>query len=197
MKPSRPSTPTPHPSLLASLFGLRPRHPALRTPHSAPEGGYLLIEALAYIAVVFVVLGVAYAALYRCMDHSIALRRNTDDITRALSAGERWRADVRNAATRIWLEKTAAGQVLHLEGLRAEAAYHFDDDAVYRRLASGPWAPVLTHVKSSVMAPDPRREVTAWRWELELKPRAKGTVKASRIRPLFTFLAVPPNPATP
>jgi hypothetical protein len=45
------------------------------------------------------------------------------------------------------------------------------------------------------MAADQRQYVTAWRWELELQPRAKGSVKPGRVRPLFTFLAVPERPA--
>jgi len=47
------------------------------------------------------------------------------------------------------------------------------------------------------MAADPRERVVAWRWELELRPRPSGSVKPGRIRPLFTFLAVPEKPAAP
>src|ERR1041384_5004380 len=59
--------------------------------------GYLMVEALVYIGVVFVVLGVGYAALYRCIDNSAVMRRTANDITKAMHAGERWRADVRAA----------------------------------------------------------------------------------------------------
>jgi hypothetical protein len=44
------------------------------------------------------------------------------------------------------------------------------------------------------MTADKREHVTAWRWELELQTRATGSVKPGRIRPLFTFLAVPEHP---
>src|ERR1019366_10279726 len=101
-----------HPSsfLRAPGNGLPPRTGAPAfcrlTPfeHSKPAGcrrsgqpgashcGYLLIEALVYIGVVAALLGVAYAAAYRSIDRSIALRRSADDITSALHAGERWRA---------------------------------------------------------------------------------------------------------
>jgi hypothetical protein len=40
------------------------------------------------------------------------------------------------------------------------------------------------------MHADPRQHVRAWRWEVELAAYRKG----ARIRPLFTFVAVP-NPA--
>jgi hypothetical protein len=46
------------------------------------------------------------------------------------------------------------------------------------------------------MTSDPREYVTPWRWELELETRAKGSVKPGRVRPLFTFIAVPERPST-
>ena len=129
------------------------------------QPGYLLTECMVYLGVVFILLGTGYTALYRCMDNSVALRRNADDIADALHAGERWRADVRSAAGPLRLENTAAGQILLLPGPRGEVAYRFSAGALFRRLGSGPWAPLLASVKSSSMAPDPRQKVTAWRWE--------------------------------
>jgi hypothetical protein len=73
--------------------------------------------------------------------------------------------------------------------------YRYANGELYRRLDSGPWGRVLDRLKSSVMQSDPRPRVSAWRWELELQPQAKGSVKASQVRPLFTFLAVPPTPS--
>ena len=156
--------------------------------------GYLLIEALVYIGVVTVLLGVAYAASYRCIDRSIALRRSADDITSALHAGERWRADVRAAIGQVRLENTEAGQLLYLAGPSRAVVYNFSTNAVSRRLGTGPWVRLLPNVKSSTMTADKREHVTAWRWELELQTRATGSVKPGRIRPLFTFLAVPEHP---
>ena len=153
--------------------------------------GYLLTEALVYIAVVFVLLGVGYEALYRCIDSSVALRRNADDITNALHAGERWRADVRSANHPIRFEQTPAEQILYLQGARGQIAYRFSTNAVSRRVGAGPWVRLLTNVKSSTIQTDPRQHLTAWRWELELATRQKGSVKPSRVRPLFTFIAVP------
>ena len=155
------------------------------------QRGYLLIEALVYIAVVMALLGVAYAALYRCIDRSFALRRNADDITSALHAGERWRADVRAATSGVRVENTDDGQLLRLDGPHGTVTYLFATNAVSRRVGEGPWTRVLPSVKSSSMTADKRENVAAWRWELEIQPRTVGAVKPSRIRPLFTFLAVP------
>ena len=160
------------------------------------QRGYLLIEALVYIAVLMTLLGVGYAAMYRCVDSSIALRRNADDIASALHAGERWRADVRAATSLVRVENTDAGELLHLEGARGAVVYRFATNAVFRSVNAGTWVRLLDSVKSSSMTADRREYVTDWRWELELQPRAKGSVKPGRVRPLFTFLAVPERPAT-
>jgi hypothetical protein len=160
----------------------------------AKQLGYLLVEALVYIGVVMVLLGVAYAAMYRSIDRSIALRRNADDITSALHAGERWRADVRAAARQVRLEDTEAGQLLYLDGPSSAVVYSFATNAISRRVGTGPWVRLLPNVKFSTMTADRREYVTAWRWELELQTRATASAKPSRIRPLFTFLAVPERP---
>lgn len=169
----------------------RPR--GLEGPGSG-QRGYLLIEALIYIAVLTALLGVGYSAMYRCIDSSIALRRNADEIAGALQAGERWRADVRSAASPVRLENTDAGQFLYLDGPRGAVTYRFATNAVSRQLGGGPWVCLLPRAKSSNMTADPREHVTAWRWELELQPRQSGSVKPGRVRPLFTFLAVPGRP---
>ena len=172
-------------------------HPSRQqqTP-KARRQGYLLIEALVYIGVIAALLGAGYAAMYRCVDTSIALRRNAEDITSALQAGERWRADVRAARGQVRVEDTADGQVLYLEGGKAPVAYSFSTNALSRRLGAGPWVRLLPNVKASAMKSDPREHVTAWRWELELAPRTQGSVKPARVRPLFTFIAVPERPSS-
>lgn len=157
----------------------------------ASQHGYLLIEVLVYLAVIVALLGAAYAAMYRCIDSSIALRRNADDITSALHAGERWRADVRSATSQIRLESTDAGQLFSFESPRGPVSYRFSTNAIFRSVGAGPWVRLLPNVKSSTMKTDPRQYATPWCWELELAPRTKGSVKPGRVRPLFTFIAVP------
>ena len=162
---------------------------------SAGQRAYFLIEVLVYIGVIVALLGVGYSAMYRCIDSSIALRRNADDIARALHTGERWRADVRSASSQPRLESTEAGQFLYLDSIRGAVVYRFSTNALSRRLGDGPWSRLLPNVKSSTMTADPREHVTAWRWELELQPRVTGSVKPGRVRPLFTFIAVPERPS--
>lgn len=149
--------------------------------------GMALIELLVYMSVLLVLMGVGYAAFYRCLDNTTALRQSSDDIVNALHAGEDWRGDVRKAA-RVRLDSTPAEQILHLFGPHGEVDYRFAANAVSRRIGDNPWSPFLSRVQSTAFVSDSRRDVTAWRWELELQPHKK---RISRIRPLFTFIAVP------
>jgi hypothetical protein len=102
-------SPTPKPILRAAS-----RDGSRSAALDAGQPGYLLIEALVYFAVIVALLGTGYAAMYRCIDSSIALRRNAEDIANALHAGERWRADERAARQPVRLEDTAEGQLLYL-----------------------------------------------------------------------------------
>jgi type II secretory pathway pseudopilin PulG len=149
---------------------------------------YSLIEMLVYISIVAVLLGLGYAALYRCMDNSAALRRSADDIAGAIHAGEQWRNDVRAAGDGVRLETNSTGQIFLVPNLEKEVAYKFTGNTVFRRAGDGGWSPVLSNVKATSFIPDSRSTIPAWRWELELQPRRK---RLDRIQPLFTFIAVP------
>jgi type II secretory pathway component PulJ len=155
--------------------------------------GFTLIEMLVYMSLAFLVLGLASAAMYKSMDASAGLRRNSTDIARALSAGEQWRDDVRHAAAPPRLEKSGETEIIfHIPLSHSEVAYAFSSNAVIRRVGDGNWVPVLEHVKDSNFTEDQRQKVLAWRWEVELQSYRKAM---TRTRPLFTFIAVPPHSA--
>ena len=155
----------------------------------------MLVEALVYISLVGVVLGTGYAVMYRCVDNSVVLRRNAQDMTAALNAGERWRADVRGAHQSPHVETSETRQTLHLTTQKGEVVYRFETNTVTRCILGQPGIRLLTEVKNSEMRADPRQKVTAWQWEVELLPRVKGYTKPGRVRPLFTFTAVPERSA--
>jgi hypothetical protein len=157
--------------------------------------GYMMEEALVYMGVLFALLGVGYAAVYRCIDRSIALRHNADDIAAALHAGERWRADVRAASAQIKFETNSPGSTLRLATSRGEIAYRFETNCVFRRASSNNWVCLLPNVRWSAMESDPRKNVTAWRWDFELLTYKKDPSNTNNVHPLFTFLAVPQTAA--
>jgi hypothetical protein len=161
------------------------------------RAAYLLVECLVYISAVFLLLGAGYIALDRCITSSEVLRRSADDITSAIHAGERWRADIRIAAGDVRLVNTNGEQTLYLSGARGTREYRFADGSIFRRVNQGAWSRMMGNVQISTMELDARGSVTAWRWELELQPRLKGPAKPGRVRPLFTFTAVPERKSEP
>ncbi|MBE7503952.1 MAG: hypothetical protein HS113_27440 [Verrucomicrobiales bacterium] len=154
----------------------------------------MLVEALIYISVFFVILAAAGAAYSRVLDHTRQLRRVAADIARAVDAGERWRADLRHVTAPPRLVQEGPLQALHLPHAGAEIVYFFDGSNVIRRTSpDDAWRPFLNQVKATRFVEDARPGTTAWRWELELLPGPR----AGRTPALFTFLAVPPQPARP
>jgi len=151
-----------------------------------------LIECLVYFGVLATLLGVSTCAFYRCYDHMRSLRRNADDITRALHVGELWRQDVRQAIKQPALDET--GQMLHIQQQDGVVDYHFTDNQVLRRTSgAAPWSSVLTNLHQSAIRLHHQNNVAAWRWELELKPLRKP----ARVPPLFTFTAIPESSTAP
>jgi hypothetical protein len=164
---------------------LRPHLPRRR------RAGILLLECLVYIAVFGILLGIGTVAFYLCWDQSKALIYATDDISSALRAGERWRADVRAASGKISVETTAAGEVVRIPETEKEIIYRFAAGGMRRQTASSDFSELLLpKVKTSQMKMDARGEVAAWRWELELTGRRKET----RLPLRFTFEAAQTQP---
>lgn len=152
------------------------------------RSGYSLIELLVYIGVLAILLAVGYVAVERCMGNSWAFRLKLNDQSRAMFAGERWRADVRAASGRIRRETAGADEMLRIPTRRGEIVYRVETNSVLRHFGPGSWSCVLDNVKTSVMEPDQRQSVTAWRWELQLAPRP---ATPGLTGPLYTFIAVP------
>lgn len=147
---------------------------------------FTIIECLVYLGLCMLLLGLGMVAFYRCFDNMKGLRRNASDITRAVNAGELWRNDIRAATRTIQVDE--ASQIIRIPQREREVCYKFADTQISRRTgADAPWLPLLSKVRNSRMTSDPRTHVTAWRWELELETSRKQ----ARVRPLFTFLAVP------
>jgi hypothetical protein len=157
----------------------------LRRSH---QRGIMLVDCLVYIAVFFLILGVAFKFFYGCWDSAKAFRRNTDQVAATLKTGERWREDVRRATAAPRTEESLEGTVLRIAQKSGEVDYRFAETTLWRRNGdAGDWTPILLNVKSSRMEQDRREHVAAWRWEVELATKRKG----ARVVPLFTFEAVP------
>jgi type II secretory pathway component PulJ len=147
------------------------------------RNGYLLLEMMVFLALMAVILGLAFSAYYRCADNSKRLHENAADILATVQAGERWRDDIRLA------RETAVEQDgVKLIQSEDTVEYHFAQESIWRHSAqTGRTICLLSKVKTSAMRPEARRQVSAWRWEVELQSRKAPPY----LRPLFTFEAVP------
>lgn len=162
---------------------------ALRFTRS--RAGITLIECMVYIAVFMILSGVAMGTFYLSWFHSKSLISATDDISAALTTGERWRADVRHATGAITVETTASGETMKIPEGETEIIYRFESGELRRQIGSANFNSFpFTKVISSEMKLDTRGNVTAWRWELELAQRRKET----HLPLLFTFEAAQKTP---
>jgi hypothetical protein len=160
-------------------------------PKTRRLAGIMLTECLVYLAVFAIVVGEGTVAFYFCWDHSKALVCAADDITSALHAGERWRADVRSATGNISVETTGTGVAVRIPEAEHEIVYRFESGEVRREIPTTNRSQLLLpKVKASQMKPEAHGDMTAWRWELELAPRRQET----RLPLRFTFEAAQMKP---
>lgn len=150
------------------------------------EAGVLLVECLVYVAALMVVFVLAVTSFNRMAIRTSELQRNVSDIERALKAGELWRRDLRAATALCRFESGDGFDAFVIPSGTNEVIYSCDRTNVHRRVSGGPWQVAVAGVKESKFELDRREGVSAWRWEIELAHRQKVT----RVRPLFTFMAV-------
>jgi len=149
---------------------------------------YLLSECLIYLGVFTLIVGLGFSAFYRTLEYSRDLRRNADDIVRALKAGERWRDDIRRATTQPRVVPGDRVTILEIPQASGVVSYTFDGRSLWRKTTQRETAEeIIPGVKASQMQRDSRAHVKSWLWEVELSSRKK----TPRVRPLFTFQAVP------
>jgi hypothetical protein len=156
--------------------------------------GIMLIECMVYLAAVVLVLGLAFALFHTCSDQYVGLRRNAEDITRALHAGERWRDDIRRATAPVGYLASDPRPMWRIPQRDTDVYYLLEAGSLWR-FASSNSVPeeVLGRVLSSEMRDETRGEVRCCAWAVELKSRLKGP----HVRPVFHFLAVPNGKVAP
>ena len=166
-------------------------HSLLITNHSS---GLSLIECLVYISLFALFIVLVMTTYFRARDASDALRRQANDVTRTLAAGERWREDMRTATAppRV-VEENGQTWLALACGTNTTVYTHFNSTVWRQAHTNQSWQPVLGRVKSSRIEADTRAHVTAWRWEVELQMKDPR----KQTKPLFTFLAVAPKENRP
>ena len=129
-------------------------------PIISRQRGYLLLECLVYFAVLVVVLAVAMKGFYHCWTDTHALRRNADDIIRAVHAGEQWRADLRAANGPVQSMQADGNFVLRIPCPAGPVIYSYAKGEL-RRQTNVPAAThvLFTNIQSSRMESSARRRV--------------------------------------
>lgn len=147
------------------------------------QRGILLVDLMFYVSLLAIVLALAAVVFNQFLSRTAQLRRNISDLERVISAGERWRADVRGATGGLIVRENEA--VIPQE--KGNVVYKFGK--VVRRRGAGSEAEwvALAGVKASRMTEERRATAIGWKWEVELESRRKD----AKMRPLFTFFAVP------
>jgi len=160
-------------------------------PTDHRQAGILLMECLVYLSVLTILLALGSAAFYSCWDHTRAVITTSSEIESALQAGERWRADIRSATGPILVETNATGEIVRIPKADQQVCYRFEAEEIHREINtnSTSWR-LPAKVIRSEMQPESRAGVTAWHWELELKPARKEVALPLR----FTFAAAQPKP---
>jgi hypothetical protein len=168
------------------------RHSPFATRHCL--AAFSLIECLTYISVFALFMILAMQVFFQGRDSSDRFRRSADDITRTLTAGERWREDIRTATGALRAaEENGQTWLVIPRGTNITTYTHFKTGVWRQEHTNAAWVPALTQAKSSRMEPDSRKHVTAWRWEVELQIKDEK----KQTKPLFTFLGVVPSDAKP
>lgn len=148
--------------------------------------GMMLIECIVYMAMFFMIVGVASMAFFTSWTTHGELSRDADEISKSLLVGEQWRADVRGATGPIDQSVTNGAAVTRIPEPGGQVTYTFRHSELRRRDVRGLDSVLMSRVKSSAMQPEQRGAATVWRWELELEKNKDGR----QMRPLFSFAAV-------
>jgi len=158
--------------------------------------GYLLVEMLMYMGLLSMLSVLAYQTYYQADRQAKGIQRNSREISEALYAGERWRADIRQAtAVPEWIPSGwRQAMVMRLTTPTGNIDYYFSENQVWRKAGDGPREPVMPKVKQSRMISEMRGAVRVVCWELEIL--SPNPLRA-KLRPQFSFLAVPNLPPTP
>ena len=153
--------------------------------------GIALLDCIVYLTLLAVILGFAFTAFLDTVSRSTELDYIATSTVQALHAGEQWREDVRRAQVAPQILTADGRTEMHIRTAAGVTSYAVQDSTLRRRAGEkAPWIDILTRLKSSRFAEDRRKQVTAWRWEVELETR-QDREKSNRA---FTFQAVPLMP---
>ena len=101
--------------------------------------------------------------------------------------------DIANAKGEPKLIRGERFDVIRIDQANGEQVSYRVNGTRLERHNSKEWVPIIRRVASSIMLPDQREHVRAWRWELAMETKSRFLGDPVR----FSFTAVPGHPLTP
>lgn len=157
------------------------------------KAGVSLIECLVYIGLFAVLLTCATRFFSVVYDHNKAAASAASYTIAALDAAKHWRRDIANAIGEPKLIRDDHFDVIQIDQATGEQVRYRVNGNRLERHNSQEWVPIIRRVASSIMLPDQREHVRAWRWELAMETKSRFLGDPVR----FSFTAVPGHPLAP
>ena len=157
------------------------------------QSGISLIEAIVYVTLFVFLLGCATRYFNIVYYHHKAVAKVTGYTTSALDAAKHWRRDIANAKTDPRLIRGDKFDVIEIDQAAGNQISYRLNRSTLERYNGEEWVPIIQRVNSSIMIPDQREYVRAWRWELSLETKSQYIGNPLR----FSFVAVPGYPLAP
>ena len=165
----------------------------LRSHRTRSEAGVSLIECLVYIGLFAVLLNCATRFFSVVYHHNKAATKAASYTIAALDAARHWRRDIANAKGEPKLIRGDHFDVIRIDQANGEQVSYRVNGTRLERHNSKEWVPIIRRVASSIMLPDQREHVRAWRWELAMETKSRFLGDPVR----FSFTAVPGHPLAP
>jgi len=157
------------------------------------RAGVTIVESIAYIALVAFLLMCGVRFFNVVYHHNKAVAKATAYTTSVLDAAKYWRRDVANTKGEPQLLRGEQFDVIEMKQASGGSVRYRVNRNRLERHNGEEWVPIVGRVVSSIMLPDPREHVKAWRWELALETKSVYLVDPMR----FSFVAVPGHPLAP
>ena len=157
------------------------------------QGGITLIETIVYIALFVFLLGCGTRYFNIVYYQHKAVASIAGYTTLAMDGAKHWRRDIANAKTAPRLIRNDQFDVIEIDqAAGGQISYRLNSSTLERHNGEE-WIPIIRRVVSSVMIPDQREHVRAWRWELALETKSQYVGDPLR----FSFVAVAGYPLAP
>ena len=165
----------------------------LRSHRIRSEAGVSLIECLVYIGLFAVLLLCGSRFFTVVYHHNKAVAKAASYTNAALDAARHWRRDIANAKGEPELIRGDHFDVIRIDQANGEQVSYRVNGTRLERNDGTEWIPIIRRVASSIMLPDQRQHVRAWRWELAMETKSRFLGDPVR----FSFTAVPGHPLAP